>query len=118
MGTTRYGQRLLRPRHTHIRASKIRLFGDPRYAYKDGVPTLSIKLTAEVEQALAASTAQVITDYTVACDFVDGWAFGDALGFGVRSVSGWWTVTSVSLAASNSELNVRFTTRQCEFSSY
>lgn len=44
----------------------------------------------------------------MACDFVDGWAFGGALGVGVRSVSGWWTVTGASLASS--ELTVR-----CQF---
>ena len=30
--------------------------------------------------------------HDVACDFVDGFAFGDALGVGLRSVAGWWTV--------------------------
>lgn len=31
------------------------------------------------------------------CDFVDGWAFGDALGVGIRSISQWWTVKNVSV---------------------
>jgi hypothetical protein len=30
-------------------------------------------------------------------DFIDGLAFGHALGVGLRSVSGWWTVISVKL---------------------
>lgn len=33
------------------------------------------------------------TTQDIACDFVDGIAFGDALGVGVRAVSGWWTVS-------------------------
>ena len=77
---------------------------------------LSIKLTAKVEEAPAESTVQLVSDYTVACDFVDGWAFGDALGVGVRSISGWWTVTSVSLAAS--DLTVRFPFRPFECPSH
>lgn len=73
---------------------------------------LSVKLTTKVEEAPAESTVQLVSDYTVACDFVDGWAFGDALGVGVRSISGWWTVTGVSLAAS--DLTVRFLFRPYE----
>ena len=82
------------------------MFGDPlRSGKKDGVPVLSVKLTAEAEPVPAESMVQIIDDYTVACDFVDGWAFGDALGVGVRSLSAWWTVTSAVLATS--ELTVR-----------
>lgn len=33
----------------------------------------------------------------VICDFVDGFAFGEAIGVGIRSVSGWWTVERVAL---------------------
>ena len=43
---------------------------------------------------------EVVRDPTqdVTCDFVDGFAFGDALGFGLRSVDGWWAVKDVTLA--------------------
>lgn len=34
----------------------------------------------------------------VVCDFVDGFAFGDVIGIGVRSIVGWWTVTDIVLA--------------------
>jgi hypothetical protein len=34
----------------------------------------------------------------VTCDFIGGYAFGDAIGIGLRSVSGWWTVKDVTLA--------------------
>ena len=33
----------------------------------------------------------------VICDFVDGIAFGDALGIGIRCDSGWWTVVDVTV---------------------
>lgn len=53
-----------------------------------------------VEVTLDDSWDGVVWDPTqdVICDFVDGYAFGDALGFGLRSVDGWWTVTSAVLA--------------------
>ncbi len=37
----------------------------------------------------------------VICDFVDGWAFGNALGIGIRSVDGWWTVKEVTFEDRN-----------------
>ncbi|TFY55536.1 hypothetical protein EVJ58_g8182 [Rhodofomes roseus] len=78
---------------------EIRLFGDPRFSGdKTGVPTLSIKLSVDLEPVPAEDTVEIVPGHGVACDFVDGWAFGDAFGVGVRSVSGWWTVNSVSLA--------------------
>ena len=33
----------------------------------------------------------------VICDFVDGIAFGDALGVGLRSIDGWWTIKDLIL---------------------
>ncbi|KAF8078159.1 hypothetical protein FPV67DRAFT_1603782 [Lyophyllum atratum] len=32
----------------------------------------------------------------VICDFIDGVAFGDAVGIALRSISGWWTVTNAT----------------------
>ncbi|KAH9925275.1 uncharacterized protein B0H18DRAFT_1170833 [Fomitopsis serialis] len=78
---------------------EIRLFGDPRFnGDKSGIPTLSIKLSVDLEPVPTESTVEIIPDHSVTCDFVDGWAFGDALGVGVRSVSGWWNIDGVSLA--------------------
>lgn len=34
---------------------------------------------------------------TVICDFTDGFAFGEAIGIGIQSIVGWWTVTDVDL---------------------
>jgi pimeloyl-ACP methyl ester carboxylesterase len=75
---------------------EIRLFGDPRAFSDNDTPVLSINLGVEVEP----TTEKVVWDSTqdVTCDFVDGYAFGDALGFGLRSVDGWWTVKSVRLS--------------------
>ncbi|KAJ7470355.1 hypothetical protein FB451DRAFT_1038083 [Mycena latifolia] len=70
---------------------EIRLFGDP----KKGPPVQSIKLTIEAEAPSHAVTLEPTQD--VICDFVDGYAFGDALGLGVRSLAGWWTVTDAVL---------------------
>jgi hypothetical protein len=36
--------------------------------------------------------------------FVEGYAFGEAIGIGVRSVSNWWTLKSVSLNMATSEV--------------
>lgn len=39
----------------------------------------------------------------VICNFVQGLAFGDAIGIGLRSVSGWWIVKSVKSTGQASE---------------
>ncbi|KAJ7090213.1 hypothetical protein B0H15DRAFT_779111 [Mycena belliarum] len=70
----------------------IRLFGDP----KRDAPTQNIKLTIEVESPSESANLESTQD--VICDFVDGYAFGDAIGLGVRSLGGWWTVTDAVLA--------------------
>jgi len=31
------------------------------------------------------------------CDFADGYAFGNYIGVGIQSISGWWTVSSVEV---------------------
>ncbi|KAI9056689.1 hypothetical protein FKP32DRAFT_1682226 [Trametes sanguinea] len=75
---------------------EIRLFGDPRHG-GSGVPKLSISLTVDIE---APTHSVVLTpSHNVLCDFVEGWAFGDALGIGLTSRDGWWTVQNVSVAS-------------------
>ncbi|KAJ7285998.1 hypothetical protein C8J57DRAFT_1286459 [Mycena rebaudengoi] len=70
---------------------EIRLFGDPR----ENTPVQSLRLMIDVELPTHSFVLESTQD--VLCDFVDGYAFGDAIGLGVRSVSGWWTVTRASL---------------------
>ncbi|KAI0362755.1 hypothetical protein OH77DRAFT_1389445 [Trametes cingulata] len=74
---------------------EIRLFGDPRHS-GGGVPTLSMSLTVGIEEPTLTVTRD--SSHDVFPDFVDGWAFGDALGVGLRSVDGWWTVEHVAVS--------------------
>ena len=71
---------------------QIRLFGDPG----DGIPVQSLRLTVELE-AIAEPSAQAVPTHHVYPDFLDGLAFGDAIGLGVRSVAGWWSIADVEL---------------------
>ncbi|KAJ7184189.1 hypothetical protein C8R46DRAFT_1063195 [Mycena filopes] len=80
--------------HVFVAADyEIRLFGDP----KENAPTQSINLTIDVEEP--SESAVLEPTQNVLCDFLDGYAFGDALGLGVRSLGGWWTVTDAVLAS-------------------
>ena len=83
---------------------QIRLFGDPRHSDSE-IPQLSVTISVDVEQPgeipLPVARAE---SHDVACDFVGGWAFGDAIGVGLRSVDDWWTVTAVEASASLSEV--------------
>ncbi|KAI0664567.1 hypothetical protein C8Q70DRAFT_1041331 [Cubamyces menziesii] len=72
---------------------EIRLFGDPRHN-GGGVPTLSVSLTVNIE--VPTHSVSRVPSHDVSCDFVDGWAFGDALGVGLSSVDGWWTVQDLT----------------------
>ncbi|KAI8998905.1 hypothetical protein BD414DRAFT_476389 [Trametes punicea] len=69
---------------------EIRLFGDPR----DSIPKLSLSLTVDIHTPAHAIVR--IPSHDISCDFVDGLAFGDALGVGLFSSDGWWTVESIT----------------------
>ncbi|KAI0646781.1 hypothetical protein C8Q79DRAFT_907130 [Trametes meyenii] len=71
---------------------EIRLFGDPR----GDAPKLSITVTVDIEEPEHAIVRD--SSHDVSCDFVDGWAFGDAVGVGLLSVDGWWTVKDITPA--------------------
>lgn len=75
---------------------KIRLFGDP-HAYNSETPVQDLRISVAAEAP--SPGVALVASHDVACDFVDGWAFGDALGVGVRSIAGWWTVKAASLTA-------------------
>ena len=65
---------------------------------------MAVTLAVEVEDPAAVEVQVVRADsHDVSCDFVRGWAFGDALGVGVRSVDGWWTVVGLSVVAELSQ---------------
>jgi len=55
------------------------------------------------------SNEEIVREPTqdVICDFVDGFAFGKAIGIGIRSSSGWWTVEDVVLV--NNSVKVMMT---------
>ncbi|TDL27220.1 hypothetical protein BD410DRAFT_713943 [Rickenella mellea] len=73
---------------------EIRLFGDPHSAGRE-YPVLKLRLAVKTESLNPEIVREPLMD--VICDFVDGYAFGDALGIGLRSVNGWWSVDELSL---------------------
>lgn len=77
---------------------EIRLFGDP-HTQDHEIPVQSISLSVKFDDAFGSVVREATQD--VVCDFVDNFAFGDAIGLGLRSVDGWWTVTNVSTGASS-----------------
>ncbi|THV08034.1 hypothetical protein K435DRAFT_815267 [Dendrothele bispora CBS 962.96] len=78
---------------------EIRLFGDPHVRGSE-IPVQSIQLKVDIENAVPSVIRESSQD--VVCDFVEGFAFGNALGVGVRSASGWWTVEGVEIAPESS----------------
>lgn len=68
---------------------QIRLFGDPIHRGTE-VPKLSINFSVDI-QALQ-HVLKRSDDHDIMPTFVDGWAFGEAVGVGIQSVDGWWTV--------------------------
>jgi hypothetical protein len=75
---------------------QIRLFGDPKEGGSE-TPTLIISLNARLESS--SNVLDHETPYDIAPNFVEGFAFGDALGVGLRCLStSWWTVTGVSIS--------------------
>lgn len=82
---------------------EIRLFGDPA-AYHSDVPVLSVDFNIEIDHPGGEIIRVPSQDIT--CDFVDGMAFGSALGIGFRSASDWWTVNEVQLLTSTDVLQL------------
>lgn len=77
-------------------AVQIRLFGDPKQGGSE-TPTLIISVNAHSESSCNVLNHE--TSYDIAPDFVEGFAFGDALGVGLRCLStSWWTVKAVSIS--------------------
>ena len=78
------------------RAVQIRLFGDPRDTGSE-VPALRISVNVSLDSPTVAMRREESRD--VVPDFVDGFAFGDALGIGLRCMStSSWNVTALSLS--------------------
>jgi len=87
---------LKKPTVYHIIVSgdyEIRLFGDPTVQGSE-VPIQTIRLAVEPESIVHSLVHEPSQD--VICDFIDGTAFGDAIGIAMRSISGWWTVTNAT----------------------
>ena len=70
------------------------MFGDPNEAGSEA-PTLSISVNVRFESPSINIRREA--PYDVIPDFVEGIAFGDALGVGFRCLStSWWVVTALS----------------------
>lgn len=73
------------------------------------VPELLIDFAVKTQKV--ENKLEVVTSHNVVPDFVNGWAFGQAMGIGLRSVGDWWTVKEVKLAHGQnrheSQVNVR-----------
>jgi hypothetical protein len=100
--TMRYSS--TRPRSVCLKFEQIRIFGDPKSQGRE-TPVQTIRCSVEIQLPTALCVREASQD--VICDFVNGIAFGDALGIGIRSISGWWTVTNV--AVKNTEARVILT---------
>lgn len=88
------------------RVVQIRLFGDPKVLGSE-TPTLEISVDGRFESSNVLSHE---TSYDIAPDFVEGFAFGDALGVGLRCLStSWCTVTAVSIPELRDAVSVQYT---------
>lgn len=76
---------------------QIRLFGDPQVYSDSDTPVLSLSLSVELEKS--SFPLKSVSYPNVFPDFVNGWAFGDAMGIFMRSTSSkWWSIVDVVLA--------------------
>ena len=92
------------------------MFGDPRTYSDSDIPVLSVNVAIEVENSVEKMVWDPSQDVT--CDFVDGFVFGDAFGFGLRSVDGWWTVKNVTLASHQDGVRTTFSKQVSDFQAF
>jgi hypothetical protein len=57
-----------------------------------------LSINANVEVELEEYIVRRESTQDIFPDFVGGWAFGNAIGVGIRSVSGWWDATGIALS--------------------
>lgn len=86
---------------------EIRLFGDP-HVMNTEIPTQVISLFVQVDSN--QTVVQHESSQDVLCDFVDGLAFGETIGIGMRSPT-WSTVTRVASQHPDVELILKQSTR-------
>ncbi len=86
---------------------KIRLFGDPAVRHSD-VPELQITFNVGIENPTDTFTHS--SSHTIVPDFIEGWAFGEAIGVGIRTSGGWWTVNEVRLGDGGSKVGFPIST--------
>lgn len=92
------------------------MFGDPRTYSASDMPVLSLHVTVEMENRVEEVVRDPLQDVT--CDFVDGFAFGEAFGFGLRSVDGWWTVKNATLASDQDGVRATLLNHAYDFPSF
>jgi hypothetical protein len=66
----------------------------------------SLKVTVDIEDSPPTVIREPSQD--IICDFVDGYAFGVALGVGLRTTSSWWSVMKVELGSDYSSVSEPF----------
>lgn len=71
------------------------------------MPTLSI--TVRVDAEIAKFEMSIEESHHVVPNLVEGWAFGNALGIGLRSSSEWWTVKDIKVTGSAWEVSTTHT---------
>lgn len=59
------------------------------------VPVQQLYLSLQIQNTREDLVRQTSLD--VASDFVSGFAFGKAIGVGVQSLDGWWTVSGLEM---------------------
>ena len=64
-------------------SSQIRLFGDPQVYNNNDIPALGIGFAVRIESQ--PQTVERLPTFDVVPDFVDGWAFGGAIGIFLRN---------------------------------
>lgn len=79
---------------------QIRLFGDPRVEHSSETPVQTIKLDVTFDdEGINQKDVNVVREPTqdVIPDIASGWTFGDAIGVGLRTRDGWWSVSQAVL---------------------
>ncbi|KAJ3553575.1 hypothetical protein NM688_g3536 [Phlebia brevispora] len=89
---------------------EIRLFGDPTARHAQ-VPELLVDFVVDLENA--TEQLKLVPSHHVVPDFVDGWAFGQFIGIGLRSLGGWWTVERAILDDAEKEAMAIVLFRDC-----
>jgi hypothetical protein len=69
--------------------------------YQNDIPVQKLSIEIDIQEVQQFSNFVHQASQDIVADFWGGYAFGDAIGIGIQSITKWWTATDIKLKIGN-----------------